>query len=411
MKYIVILADGMADYPIKDLTGKTPLEASGTPYMDYIAQRGIVGRVKTVPDGMVSESDTANLSVMGYDPTIYSKGRSPLEALSMGIDLKPNQTAIRANLVALSENGEPYEQKTMLDHSSDEIPTEEAKVLIECCDRLLCKPGQRLYPGVSYRHCLVYDDAPKLADCTRPHDILGQTIGQYLPKSEASKPYLDIMKASYDLLSTHPQNVQRAARGLKKANSLWFWSPGKKPVLPSFKEKTGLDGSVVCAVDLLKGIGKCAGLDTPPVPGGTGGCVTGDTAKAKAALAELDKGKDFVYIHVEAPDECGHKGDLNAKIAAIENIDEKILGYIMREMRRKGEPYKIMVLPDHPTPIATRTHAPDPVPFVIYSSEMESVHSAAGAFSESEAAKTALYLERGYELMEFFLSKQRSLKC
>lgn len=409
MKYIVILGDGMADNPVKDLLGKTPLEAAGIPYMDYIAQRGIVGRVKTVPEGIVPESDTANLAVMGYDPGVYSKGRSPLEALSMGIDLKTNQTAIRANLVALSDNGEPYEQKTMLDHSSDEIPTEEARVLIECCDKLLCKQGQRLYAGVSYRHCMVFDDAPPFVDYTRPHDILGHTVGPYLPQSCDSKPFLDIMKASFDLLNSHPLNTQRAARGLKKANSLWFWSPGKKPALPSFKEKTGLDGSVICAVDLIKGIGRCAGLDTPHVPGATGGCVTDYSAKAKAAAEELESGKDFVYIHIEAPDECGHKGDLNAKIAAIENIDEKILGYLMRIMRRRGEDYKMMVLPDHPTPIATRTHASDPVPFIIYSST-DAKTNGAKRYSESEAAKTGLYLDKGYELMEFFLSKKSGLK-
>lgn len=405
MKHIVIIGDGMADYPIKDLAGKTPIEAADIPHMDYIAQKGTVGKVKTVPDGMVPESDTANLAVMGYDPRVYSKGRSPLEALSMGIDLKPNQTAIRANIVALSDNGEPYEQKTMLDHSSDEIPTEQSRVLIECCDKLLCKPGQKLYTGVSYRNCFVYDNAPEFTDFSRPHDILGRTIGPFLPKKPESKPFVDIMKASFDLLNAHPLNLERAERGLKKANSLWFWSPGKKPVLPSFKEKTGLEGSVVCAVDLIKGIGKCAGLDTPFVPGATGGCVTDYSAKARAAIEELEKGRDFVYIHVEAPDECGHKGDLNAKIAAIENIDEKILGYIMRVLKRKGEDYKIMVLPDHPTPIATRSHAPDAVPFIIYTSGSEKL-SKAKCYSEAEAAKTGIYIDKGYELMKFFLSEE-----
>ncbi|NLN55313.1 MAG: cofactor-independent phosphoglycerate mutase [Clostridiales bacterium] len=405
MKYIVIIGDGMADYPLKELGNKTPLEYADTPFMDYIAQRGQLGLVQTVPEGMVPESDTANLAILGYDPKIYSKGRSPLEALGMGVELKPNQTAIRANLVSLSDNGESYEQKTMLDHSSDEISDGEAKILIESCDKFLCKQGQKLFPGVSYRNLLVYDDAPEFTDYTRPHDILGRIIGPYLPESENSRPFLDIMKASFDLLNNHPVNIKRAEKGLKKANSLWFWAPGKKPVLPSFKEKTRLEGAVIGAVDLIRGIGRCAGLDTPKVKGATGGCVTDYSAKAKAATDELEKGKDFVYIHVEAPDECGHKGDINAKITAIENIDEKILGYIMRVLKSKGKEYKLLLLPDHPTPISIRSHTREPVPFVVYSSEHEKANPDLN-YTEKAADRTSLFIDKGYELMDYFLKKE-----
>lgn len=405
MKYVVIIGDGMADYPVKELGGKTPLEYADIPYMDYISRRGLFGLVQTVPEDMVPESDTANLAIMGYDPKIYSRGRSPLEAMGMGIELKDGQTAIRANLVSLSDNNEPYELKTMLDHSADEISSEDAKILIECCDKFLCKEGQRLFPGVSYRNLLVYDNAPEFTDYTRPHDILGRTIDNYLPKSQNSKPFLDIMKASFDLLNSHPLNIKRAEKGHKKANSLWFWAPGKKPALPQFKEKTGLDGSVIAAVDLIRGIGTCAGLDAPKVPGATGGCVTDYSAKARAAMAELEKGKDFVYIHIEAPDECGHKGDLNAKIAAIENIDEKVVGYVMQSLRQKGEDFKILLLPDHPTPVSVRSHTHEPVPFVIYSSNSEKPDNNL-SYTEAMASKTKLFIDKGYTLMDFFLSRE-----
>lgn len=392
----------MADYPIPSLGGKTPIEKASTPNFDFIARRGVIGTMQTVPDGMVPESDTANLAIMGYDPKRYSRGRSPLEAASMGIEMQPDQTAIRANLVALSDDGKPYDEKIMLDHSSSEIPTEEARVFIEYCDEKLCGKGQKLYTGVSYRNCLIYDDAPEFTDFSRPHDILGRQITDYLPRSESSKPFLDLMRASFDILNDHPLNVERAKKGLNKANSLWFWSPGKKPDLPSFKEKTGLDGSVICAVDLIKGIGKCAGLDTPYVEGATGGCVTDYTAKVNAALGELEKGKEFVYIHVEAPDECGHKGDVDAKIAAIENIDEKIVGVLLEKLPSFGEPFRIAILPDHPTPISLRTHASDPIPFAVYSSEKD-VISGIDGYSEAKARESGIHISDGSTFIDRFI--------
>ncbi len=402
MKYIVIIGDGMADYPISELGMLTPLEYANTPNMDFMAENGVMGLVKTVPDGMVPESDTANLALMGYDPAIYSKGRSPLEALSMGIELTPDQTAVRANLVSVSEDA-GFEEKILLDHSSDEIPTELSSKLIAYCDSKLSSPGVKLYPGVSYRNLLLLSGAPEYSDFARPHDIVAKKIGPYLPKGQGEF-YLNLMKASYEILNNHPINIERAKKGLKKANMLWFWSPGKKPALPLFAETTGLFGSVVCAVDLIKGIGKCAGMDTPFVAGATGGCVTDYRAKAKAALGELDSGKDFVYIHIEAPDECGHKGDLKAKIAAIENIDKHVAGFLMDSLKARSDDFKIMVLPDHPTPISTRTHAAEPVPFVIFSSvKTPSKALPRPNYSEKSAKATGLYIEKGHKLLDFFI--------
>ena len=400
MKYLIVLGDGMADRPVAELNGKTPIEAADTPNMDYMAAHGVLGRLKTVPDGMVPESDTANLAVMGYDPLIYSHGRSPLEAMSMGIDLKPYQTAVRANLVCLSDLGEPYEQKTMIDHSSGEISTEEAKILVEYCAGKLCGKGESLYPGVSYRHCFVIDDAPDFNAFSRPHDILGRCVKEYLPECDF---YRDLMARSFDILNEHPVNLKREAEGKRKANSLWFWSPGKKPELPSFSEKTGLRAAVVCAVDLIKGIGRCAGMETPFVPGATGGCVTDYSAKALSAIDSFERGCDLVYVHVEAPDECGHKGDLNAKIAAIENIDAKIVGRLMDYFRAKGEPFRIAALPDHPTPLCLRTHSPEPVPFVVYDS-VRDARSGFNSYSEKEAALSSLYIPVGSDFMGRFLA-------
>lgn len=406
MKYLIVLGDGMADRPVAELMGKTPLEAADTPNMDYIASHGILGRLKTVPDGMVPESDTANLAVMGYDPLIYSHGRSPLEALSMGLELTPSQTAIRANLVCLSDLGEPYDQKVMIDHSAGEISTEEARALIEECASKLCPPGTSIHTGVSYRHCFIVDDAPEYKSFARPHDILGKCIGEYLPGCDF---YRDLMERSFALLNDHPVNRAREAQGKRKANSLWFWSPGKKPALPSFYEKTGLRGAVICAVDLIKGIGKCAGLETPFVPGATGGCVTDYSAKARAAKEAFERGNDFVYIHVEAPDECGHKGDLNAKIAAIEGIDEKIVGYLMDYLNAAGEDFRIAVLPDHPTPLCIRTHSSEPVPFAVYSSA-DKTRSEFDAFSEKEAQSSSLYIPVGSDFMGRFLANDLCAK-
>ncbi len=401
MKYIVMLGDGMADLPIASLGKKTPLEVANKPIMDYLASKGVNGCVDTVPEGMVPESDTANLSVMGYDPRIYSKGRSPLEAASMGIVMQDDETAIRANIVALGGEGD-YEDLTMLDHSSDEIPTEEARVLINAVQERFGNDFMRFYCGISYRHCLIWKNCPDFTDFSRPHDIIGRRVGDYLPSSESSRPMRELMKASYELLNNHPLNIERAEKGLKKANSLWLWSPGKKPSLPSFEEKTGLKGSVVCAVDLIKGIGFCAGMKVPYVEGATGGAHTNFAGKRDAAINELENGADFVYIHVEAPDECGHQGDAEAKVKAIEYIDRDILSGLVDYLRSKDEPFRILLLPDHPTPVSARTHTRAPVPFVMYDSSAEQ-DSGVGCYCEKSGKDSGLYLDRGEKLMELLL--------
>jgi 2,3-bisphosphoglycerate-independent phosphoglycerate mutase len=338
---------------------------------------------------------------MGYDPRVYSKGRSPLEAASMGIKMADNETAIRANIVALGGSGS-YEDLVMLDHSSDEIPTEEARVLINAIQEKFGNDILKFYCGISYRHCLIWKDCPEFTDFSRPHDIIGRKIGDYLPKNESSRPMLELMKASYDFLNEHPLNKDREARGLKKANSLWLWSPGKKPSLPSFKEKTGLNASVVCAVDLIKGIGFCAGMNVPYVEGATGAAETNYAGKRDAAIKELENGADLVYIHVEAPDECGHQGKANEKIKAIENIDKHILSGIVEYLNAKGEPYKILLLPDHPTPISARTHTRAPVPFVIYDSQNE-YDNGSIVYCEKSGEQGSLTLDRGEMLMELLI--------
>ncbi|MBR6784433.1 MAG: cofactor-independent phosphoglycerate mutase [Clostridia bacterium] len=403
MKYIVMLGDGMADLPLAVLGKKTPLEAANKPCMDMLASKGINGLVDTVPEGMVPESDTANLAVMGYDPRVYSKGRSPLEAASMGIKMADDETAIRANIVALGGDGE-YEDLIMLDHSSDEIPTEEARVLIEAVQQKFGNDILRFYCGISYRHCLIWKNCPEFNDFSRPHDIIGRRVGDYLPKSESSRPMLELMKASYEFLNNHPLNIDRASRGLKKANSLWLWSPGKKPSLPDFKQKTGLNGSVVCAVDLIKGIGFCAGMRVPSVKGATGAIETNFAGKRDSAINELENGADLVYIHVEAPDEAGHQGKVAEKIKAIEKIDSEILKGLLEYMNKKGERYKILLLPDHPTPISARTHTRAPVPFVIYDSANE-LDNGNICYCENSGRESGLYLERGEMLMERLLEK------
>ncbi len=396
-----MLGDGMADLPIAALGKKTPLEAANKPIMDMLASHGINGMVETVPEGMVPESDTANLAVMGYDPRVYSKGRSPLEAASMGIKMADDETAIRANIVALGGEGE-YEELIMLDHSSDEIPTEQARVLIEAVQKEFGNEIMKFYCGISYRHCLIWKNCPEFNDFSRPHDIIGRRVGDYLPESEQSRPMRELMKSSYELLNNHPLNIERASKGLKKANSLWLWSPGKKPSLPSFKEKTGLNASVVCAVDLIKGIGFCAGMNVPMVEGATGAIETNFAGKRDAAINELKNGADLVYIHVEAPDEAGHQGKVNEKIRAIENIDKEILSGLTEYLDSQNEPYRILLLPDHPTPISARTHVRAPVPFVLYDSE-NIKNSGFDCYSERNCEQSGLFLERGEMLMELLI--------
>ncbi len=400
MKYLVMLCDGMADRPVKELGDQTPMEAAHKPNMDALARSARVGTVLNVPHGMTPESDPANLAVMSYDPAVYSHGRSPLEAMSMGLTMTPDQTAIRCNLLTLSEEEDSYEQRHMIDHSADEISTEEAGQLLEAVNAALATPELHFYTGVSYRHCLLWRNMPDQKDFARPHDIPGRVIGAYLPP----EPFLSLMKKSYDILCHHPVNEARRARGLRPANSIWLWSPGKKPELPSFYEKWGLHASVISAVDLIKGIGICAGMEVLSVEGATGNIHTNFTGKADAAMDAFRRGQDFVYIHVEAPDECGHRGEIENKVRSIELIDEKILGPVTQYLAGTGEPYRVLVLPDHPTPLALRTHSSDPVPFLLFDSE----HPAEGVetFSEQSAAKTGWYLPQGFHLLEEMLGRK-----
>lgn len=402
MKYIVMLGDGMADYPIDELSGMTPLGASKKPFMDGLARKGRTGMVRTVPEGMPPQSDTANLSVMGYAPKVYYTGRSPLEAVSMGVELGEKDVAMRCNLVTVSD-AENYEDADMLDYSADEITTEEARVLIEFLAEHFAKDGIDLYAGISYRHCFVLRNSHTGAVLTPPHDISLKPIKEFLPKGEHAELLFGIMKKSYELLKDHPVNIDRVKRGLRPANSCWFWGEGTKPALMSFEEKYGVKGGVVCAVDLIKGLGLCAGMKVPFVEGATGGVVTNYSGKAEAALKLLvEDGCDLVYIHVEAPDESGHKGSVKCKMDAIEHIDSDILGYILPELELRGEQYSVLLLPDHPTPISLMTHVGDPVPFVIYRSDKELLPHAE-VYNEKEAAQTGVFVENGHELMGMFI--------
>jgi len=404
MKYLILIPDGMADEKIKELGDQTPMEAAVKPCTDSLVQRAYVGTVSNVPNGMVPESDTANLAILSYDPKVFSKGRSPLEAVSMGIEMQPDETAYRCNVVTLSDDeGIPYEDRVILDHSADEISTAEADVLIKALDRDLGNELRRFYTGISYRHCLIIKNGNEKYDFARPHDHLGERIGEHLPKVEnGGSEFLDIMKRSYDILNRHPVNEDRRKRGLKPANSAWLWSPGKKPALPSFKEKWGLDGTVISAVDLIKGIGLCAEMTSVDVEGATGNIHTNYEGKALAAISAFKEGADLVYVHVEAPDECGHRAEVENKVRAIELIDRKILTPIYKYLCELDEDFKIMILPDHPTPIRTRTHAIDPVPFMIYSSAK--AHSGALRFTEDEAKKSNVYLPEGHSLIELLTS-------
>lgn len=400
MKYLVLLCDGAADYPIERIGNKTPLEVAHKPTMNMLAARSIAGTVSNVPYGMVPESDTANLAVMSYDPKLYSKGRSPLEAMSLGLDMGPDDTAYRCNVVTL---GDPvcdeveYENKIMIDHGADEITTEEADVLIHALQDKLGDEFKHFYTGVSYRHCLIWKNAPEFRDFMRPHDILGQSIKSYLP----AEPFLSLQKKSYEILKDHPINLARIERGLRPANSAWFWSPGKKPALPSFKEKWGLNASVISAVDLIKGIAICAKMRSVDVEGATGNVNTNYKGKGEAAINEFKNGQDFVYIHVEAPDECGHRAELDNKILSLERIDAEILKPVYDYLAACGDDFKILVLPDHPTPICKRTHTMDPVPFIMYSSNKE--ENGIECFDEKSAGNTGLHLHKGEQLMDMFI--------
>ena len=397
MKYFVLIPDGMADEKIAEINGLTPMEKAYKPNMDMLAAKSLVGTVSNVPSGMVPESDTANLAILSYDPAVYSKGRSPLEAVSMGIDMKPDETAYRCNVVTLSDDGD-YDSKVILDHSADEITTAEADLLIKALEEKLGNDERRFYTGVSYRHCLIWKNGNDKYNFMRPHDILGKCIKDYLPSGAEGEPFYRLMRDSWDILNNHPVNEERRRRGLKPANSAWLWSPGKKPALPSFKERWGLNGAVISAVDLIKGIGLCAGMRSIDVDGATGNVHTNFEGKAEAAIQAFKDGHDYVYVHVEAPDECGHRAELDNKVLSVEKIDKLILGPVLQYLNACGDDFKIMILPDHPTPIRLRTHTIDPVPFMIYSSA--ATLDGVVKFSEESAAKKNFYIPCGHTLME-----------
>lgn len=400
VKYVVVLGDGMADHPYDELGGKTPLQYAHTPHMDLLARRGRLGLVQTIPPGMPPGSDVANLAVLGYDPRRYYTGRAPLEAASLGIDLDRDDVAFRCNLVTLSDD-EPYHTKRMLDYSAGEITTAEARKLIEEVDREMGRPHLRFHPGLSYRHVLVWRNGPLGASLTPPHDISGRVIGPYLPQGDGAGEVLALMERSYPLLVRHPVNQARRAEGLNPATSIWIWGAGKKPALPPFKDLYGLEGVVIAAVDLVRGIGRCAGLHVPTVPGATGNIHTNYRGKALAALDALAAGCDFVYVHIEAPDEAGHQGSLELKVRAIEEMDSQVLGELLRGLAVYPA-YRLMVLPDHTTPVSTRTHGTDPVPFVIAASD-DALEEGAPAFDEAAAARSGLMIEAGYELLPRYL--------
>ena len=403
MKYLVLIPDGMADRPIEALGHRTPMEAAVKPCMDTLAARATVGLVSNVPEGMVPESDTANMAILSFDPKVYSRGRSPLEAISMGLEMAPDETAYRCNVVTLSDGGE-YEDKIMLDHSADEITTAEADELIKSLEAHFGTDYRHFYTGVSYRHCILWKDGNDTYDFSRPHDIIGRCIRDYLPKEEnGGGEFLRLMKESFEVLDRHPVNMARRARGLKPANSAWLWSPGKKPRLPSFTEKWGISGTVISAVDLIKGIGLCAGMKSVDVEGATGNVHTNYDGKAEAAINAFKEGADLVYIHVEGPDECGHRAETDNKVLSVELIDRKILSPVYEYLKATAEDFKILVLPDHPTPIEIRTHSMEPVPFFLYDSRKDA--EGVTTYTEATAAETGLYIPDGFTLLERVIEK------
>lgn len=401
MKYLVLLCDGMADRPLTQLGGKTPMEKAVKPNMDMLAGTAEVGLVRTVAPSLKPGSDVANLSVMGYDPTVCYTGRSPLEAVSIGVDLKDTDVALRCNLVTLSDD-ETYENKAMVDYCAGDISTEEAAQIIETVDEILGGDGLKFYSGVSYRHCLVVENGTTdLGDLTPPHDISGRVIGKYLSDNTNAARLVELMKKSYDILMKHPVNLKRISQGKRPANSIWLWGEGTKPQLESFYEKYNKTCAVISAVDLLKGIGHCAGMTVENVEGATGYIDTDFSAKATAAIRLFRSGTDVVYLHIEAPDECGHRGEIDNKVKSIEMIDSLVLGPILEAIRPDYD-CKILILPDHPTPLSIKTHSSDPVPYLIFDSTKQG--NGVDCFCEQEAEKTGNFIDFGPSLMEHFLN-------
>lgn len=400
MKYVVMLCDGMADEPIPELDNKTPLEYADTPNMDKLSKDSEIGMVNTIPEGMNPGSDTANLAVLGYDPKKYYSGRSPLEALSIGVAMEDSDIAIRCNIVTLSEEDVPFEDLTIIDHSSSEISTEDCAILLDAVKKELTNERFQFYLGTSYRHCLI-DKEGSVAELTPPHDILTRRIGDYLPKVDE---YLEMMKKSYEILRNHPLNIERKAKGLNPANCCWFWGAGTKPMLDSFKSKTGLSGAMISAVDLLKGIAVGADMKVVSVEGANGGLNTNYEGKCAAAVEALSQDDcDFVYIHVEAPDEMGHQGSCERKVAAIENIDKRIIGPLCDKLNAMNCEFRLMVMPDHPTPVRLRTHTSNPIPFMIYDSRKKLGKT--WNYNEKEAPLSGIEIKNGYMLINRLLER------
>ncbi len=399
MKYVVILGDGMADEPIEALGGMTPLEYATTPMMDKLSEVSEIGLAATIPEGMKPGSDTANLAVLGYDPHVYYTGRSPLEALSIGVNMEDTDIAIRCNIVTVSDDDLPYEEKTIIDHSSGEISTEEATELLEAVKKEFQDEVYQFYTGTSYRHLTIWKNG-SVSELTPPHDIPGRVIGEYLPED---KMLAEFMKRSYNILNNHPVNIERQKRGLNKANSLWFWGAGTKPALESFERKYGKKGAMISAVDLLKGIAVGTGMDVIEVDGADGTLETNYEGKACAAVTALTEEEyDFVYVHLEAPDEMGHQGSVERKIKAIEYLDDRIIAPVFERLSESGEEFRMLIMPDHPTPISVRTHTADPVPYMIYDST--DLKEGNATYSEKNAKESKRLFSEGYKLMDYFLS-------
>ena len=401
MKYVVVLGDGMADEPIARLNGRTPLAYANTPALDALSQKSEIGMVSTIPKGMKPGSDTANLSVMGYDPKKYYSGRSPLEALSIGVPMKDTDIAMRCNIVTLSEEeGIPFEKRRILDHSSGEIETKDCAVLLHAVMEELDRPPYHFYVGTSYRHCLIWENG-EVEELTAPHDVLGREIGPYLP---SDRKLYEMMVRSYEILKDHPLNVQRRKEGLNPANCCWFWGAGTRPALTSFEEKNGVKGAMISAVDLLKGIAVGAGMHNIIVEGANGGLHTNYRGKGQAAVKALtEDGYDFVYVHIEAPDEMGHQGSAEDKISAIEYIDDQVIGPVAEALEKSGTDFRMLVMPDHPTPVRVRTHTSDPVPYMIYDSTKPV--QGKDSYSEKTGRETGVFVEKGYTLIDHLLEK------
>lgn len=403
MKYLILVPDGAGDEKVEALGGKTPLEVVPIKQINDLARKGKVGTVRTIPPGVAPGSDAANLSVMGYDPAVYLTGRSPLEAASIGIEMSDTDVAFRTNIITLAGDG-AYEDLIITDHSSGDITTEEADQLIQAVNEAFANDELKFYTGVSYRHCMIVHNGSTAYELTPPHDVLTKTVGDHLPKGEGSQFITDIMKKSYDILKDHPVNKARREKGLNPANTLWIWGQGKKPSLSSFYDKYGIRGTAISAVDLIKGIAICAGLNSVDVEGATGTIHTNFEGKTEAAIREFKDGKDFVYLHVEGPDECSHQGDMEGKIQCMEYIDQRVLKPIIQYLEAEGQDYRVLIVPDHRTPLAIRTHSADPVPYVFYDSTDPQPEDNTRAFNEVSGEK-GQYFDSGYALADFFFSK------